>query len=424
MDAREQRGLVIAAKCKITQRGDAWLVPSQSGEERYVVTPDATKPRCTCPDHEQRQMKCKHIFAVEYVIQREHHADGSATVTETVRVTETVQRKTYKQDWTAYNAAQTTEKTWFLSLLADLCRVIPNPPRKPTRGQQPVCLADAVFAACFKVYSGFSARRFTCDLEFAAEQGLIGRAIHFNSVLKVFDCESTTPVLTDLVARSASPLRGVETEFAVDSSGFAGCRFVKWFDEKHGTPRQEASWVKAHVCCGTRTNVIAAAEVLDKDTNDSPRLAPLVKATAQTFRVQEVTADKAYPSVANFDAVDAVGGTLYAAFKSNTTGAVGGLFGKAYHYFSLNREEFLQHYHRRSMVESTFSMVKRKFGDSVKAKNYTAMKNEVLAKFVCHNICCVVSAIYERGIDPRVIGLPAANHGEPGAILRFPTCTP
>ena len=316
-DARKQRGLIIAAKCKIVQMGDVWVVPSQSdSSDKYTVRPHAESPHCTCPDHEQRRMKCKHIFAVECVIARERNADGSTTVTETVTVTEatvtqTVRRKTYKQDWPAYNAAQTTEKSWFLTLLADLCRAIPQPERKPTRGQQPVRLSDAVFAACFKVYSGYSARRFTCDLEAAVAAGHAGRAIHFNSVLNVFDSEGTAAILTDLVARTAAPLREVETEFAVDSSGFSGCKFVRWYDEKYGTPRAEIAWVKAHVCCGTRTNVIAAAEVLDKDTNDCPRLPPLVEATAKTFKVKEVSADKAYPSVANFEAVDRVGGTLY-----------------------------------------------------------------------------------------------------------------
>jgi hypothetical protein len=28
------------------------------------------------------------------------------------------------------------------------------------------------------------------------------------------------------------------------------------------------------------------------------------------------------------------------------------------------------------------------------------MKNEVLAKILCHNICCVIGAIYDLGIDP------------------------
>ena len=48
-----------------------------------------------------------------------------------------------------------------------------------------------------------------------------------------------------------------------------------------------------------------------------------------------------------------------------------------FHYFLFRRDDFLKHYHQRSNVESTFSMIKRKFGDSVRSKGDTAMKNEV-----------------------------------------------
>jgi hypothetical protein len=44
----------------------------------------------------------------------------------------------------------------------------------------------------------------------------------------------------------------------------------------------------------------------------------------------------------------------------------------------------------------------------------------VLAKFVCHNICCIVSAIYERGIDPADFGLSVPTEDEPPSILKFP----
>ena len=80
--------------------------------------------------------------------------------------------------------------------------------------------------------------------------------------------------------------------------------------------------------------------------------------------------------------------------------APGGLFAKAFHYFSLNREAFLARYHQRSNVESTFSMIKAKFGDAVRSKTDVAMKNEVLCKILCHNICCLISAIYELGLSP------------------------
>ena len=66
---------------------------------------------------------------------------------------------------------------------------------------------------------------------------------------------------------------------------------------------------------------------------------------------------------------------------------------------SFRKALYLKHYHKRSNVETTFHMVKSNFGDSVRSKTDTAMKNEVLCKFVCHNIRCLVHAIYELGID-------------------------
>ena len=58
------------------------------------------------------------------------------------------------------------------------------------------------------------------------------------------------------------------------------------------------------------------------------------------------------------------------------------------------------------MIETTFSMVRRKFGDSLRAKTDLVLKTETLAKFVCHTICCVIAGAYER--DPKFLALPAA----------------
>lgn len=110
--------------------------------------------------------------------------------------------------------------------------------------------------------------------------------------------------------------------------------------------------------------------------------------------------DKGYSGRESHDAIAKVGAVPYIAFKSNTTGGVGGLFEKMFHYFQFNREDFLAHYHQRSNVESTVMMIKTKFGDAVRSKTDVAAKNEVLAKILCHNLCCNISAIYELGISP------------------------
>ena len=69
-----------------------------------------------------------------------------------------------------------------------------------------------------------------------------------------------------------------------------------------------------------------------------------------------------------------------------------------YHYFRENREEFYRHYHKRSNVETAFHMIKSKFGAFVPSKSPVAQINEVLCKVLCHNLCCLIGAFYERGI--------------------------
>ncbi|MBM2832762.1 MAG: Transposase, partial [Dehalococcoidia bacterium] len=69
MDGRQERGLQIAALSKLERNKLGWKVPSQSGNGSYVVNLDGGEPFCTCPDFANGN-KCKHIFAVEFTIQR------------------------------------------------------------------------------------------------------------------------------------------------------------------------------------------------------------------------------------------------------------------------------------------------------------------------------------------------------------------
>jgi transposase len=89
-----------------------------------------------------------------------------------------------------------------------------------------------------------------------------------------------------------------------------------------------------------------------------------------------VSADKGYASLKNYKTIQGRGAVCYIAFKSIHTGRGAGLWKRMYHYWQLNRDEFLQHYHKRSNVESTFSMIKAKFGDAVRSKTDIAMVNE------------------------------------------------
>lgn len=307
-------------------------------------------------------------------------------------------KKTYPQNWPAYNAAQTSEKDTFMLLLADLCSGVPQPKYEFGRPRFP--LSDMVYTGALKIYSGFSARRFDSDVRAAAEQRFIDVAPSFNSVNRYIANKDLTPILENLIEQSAGPLSVVETAFAADSSGFSTCRFDRWFDHKWGKVRSFRYWLKAHIMTGVQTNIVTTVTVTPGLVGDSPVLPKLLDATAKRFNLEEFSADKAYLSNDNLDHAAMLGAFPYIPFKSNSKSDGTALWRRIHAYYLMYQESWKEHYHKRSNVETTFSMVKGKFGDSLRSKTETAQINEVLLKFLCHNICVLVQEIHTLGIVP------------------------
>lgn len=320
-------------------------------------------------------------------------------------------RKTYPQEWHEYNLAQTNEKALFQELLYALCGGIEEPIQKTGRPRIP--LSDMLFAIVLKVYCGFSSRRTISDLRDAQQRGYLSRSPHFNSLSNYMEAEWLTAYLHALITESALPLKTIEFDFAVDSSGFSTNTYSRWFDEKWGAVRlkdggEEAeeykrqNWVKVHLMCGVKTNVVTSAIVTDKYAGDCPRFKPLVNATAENFVINQVSADKAYSSRPNLKLVSSKAATPFIDFKDNAkANPKDSVWTRLYHFYAYNQEWFKSQYHKRSNVETTFSMIKAKFGGSLRSKSYQAQENELLCKILCHNICCLISAIHELNLKPK-----------------------
>jgi len=91
--------------------------------------------------------------------------------------------------------------------------------------------------------------------------------------------------------------------------------------------------------CGVKTNIVTAVRILDKDAADCPQFRAIAQGTRKNFEIGEVSADKAYASLENFEEIANCGAKGFIPFKSNATGACGGAFEKAFHYFQFKQED-------------------------------------------------------------------------------------
>jgi transposase len=303
-------------------------------------------------------------------------------------------------DWKAYDLAQTMEGKLFWKLLRELMNQVQFKPRGG-KGRPFLYIPDMLFCCGLKLYLRLPARKLISQLELAKQAGYIASVPHFTTINKYFGRREITGVLKELLTLSSKPMKQLEQDFAIDSTGFSTSEYERWFDPNKREYGRRNRFVKAHAMCGVITNVITSLEITMGSGADSLELPKLVAKTSEHFKMREVSADKAYSSRANLTVIDHYGAKPFIPFKSNVTGKAGGsmIWKKMYRLFSENEEEFYKHYHKRSNVESTFSAIKRKYGSRVYTKNLTSQTNELYLKCIAFNISMLIRFMYNRGLD-------------------------
>ncbi|MDO8647501.1 MAG: IS5 family transposase, partial [Candidatus Diapherotrites archaeon] len=306
-----------------------------------------------------------------------------------------------KQDWSAYTKAQNAEKELLMDILQELLakiRVEINPCKK---GRHFGDIKDLLFCHALKTYTKLSSRRLNSDLELAQRREFIKQVPHFTTLMNYLEKEELTQILQELIRLSALPVKGCEERYAIDSTGFSSSQFGRWFNVKYKEETIARNWVKAHIMCGTKTNMITSVELTKAHGADCPQLELLIEKTIKDFNVKEVSADKAYLSRKNLQIIVENGATPFIPFKENSQDNKKGsmIWRKMFQYSKERPQEFFEHYHKRSNVESTFSMIKQKFGKEIMSRGFQSQTNEVLLKILCNNICCLIHEYYENNIE-------------------------
>ena len=420
VDARRiARGRRIAASTTIIETEDGWVIPSQSRHGVYYrLWTDEHGPHCSCPDGLRT---CKHILALQFTLDPDSKAKamptlGSATVSSTVEhplpasnpivtiPTSVNASATPEQPtrWQILNRAQTNEKPLFKQLLHALCSLVPEPERQ-AKGRPPVPVRDLIFGEVYREYCGLSSRRCHTDIEEVAQDGYISNVYGHNAGTAFLNQRETTDLLRALITESARPLRGIERVFAPDSTGFSVSTHGRWHDEKYGSVKNpRATYVKTHILVGVRTHITTAAVASVEPVADIRMFPGLLSETrGAQFTVDEIVADGAYLGEPILESMHREGIRFYVPFRTNSIFHYdNSLWDQHLATFLLNQDLFAEHYHQRSQVESTFSMVKAKYGPSVRGKKPTSQANNVLCKLLANNLYVLIRSIFALGLEP------------------------
>jgi len=409
---RVERAEVIARSPgqieKVTD--SVYSVKAQSGDGVYLVSSEAGRWKCLCPDYNSHNLPCKHILAVQLKLK-------GITIQTAFEGEAKRPRHTYRQNWPAYNAAQMAQPVWFGRVLADLVSDLEDPaPPKPT-GRPRLPFRDLVYCAVERIYLGNPLRVADGTYARSKSEGLIDCTPRRTSISVLLGRADVTAILTELIEKSSLALASVETTFAVDSSGFRTTAFGDYCREKYGAPSHNV-WKKLHIIIGTKTHIIPRVMVTDGHSADSPQFPGLVNGIVEAgFVLKEVYADKGYLSGENFNVVGEAGGTPYIMFKENSRGRAkhrrshSPWWKTMWHRFQSEPSQFLDHYHKRENVEATFAAMKKKLGETLGSKDPTAQVNELLCKVLAYNITVLIHESFERGVPlPGTPGQTDSRH--------------
>jgi len=309
------------------------------------------------------------------------------------------EKRTYTQEWSVYEKACSQEKLMFLRILKDACDYIAIEQEYKGNGRPPVFYEDIVKSLCIKSYNNYSSWRAESELKIARSMGITSTVPKRSTLNKYMQSNKVNGFLNRLYKVIAEPLAEVEVYFSADATGISNAYGnTRWIKIRH--TKEEAKhrreYSKLHIITGIKTNVVCSAKVTNGTAHESPYFKELLDDTAKIFSIKELSADAGYLSRDNVKAIANKGAVPFIMGKRNVSVPSRGTitsWGAMLRLWKHHQMYFAEHYHRRSNVESTFSMMKRKFGDFCRSKKLESQENEILCKVVCHNAVVLAEAL-------------------------------